>query len=156
MWKILIRIGFILASLLTAGWVIAAWLYPVSTDFYNPHQAYNSQETSDEAFLPPPNIDPKYKTKKEQTNKEIEQWRADRSALAAQWHASETSQLTFRIGVLGVILLAWTIYQTLSAGNELRTQNKIAHNSSKPFLDIVEARVRQSRHNIAIPVSLHI
>jgi len=126
-----IKAGFITASLLAAFWVLAAWLYPVSANHYNPSKAHSSQEISSEAFVPPPEIHPKYKTARKYSDKEIEQWRADRSDLAAQWKAADMSQLAFRIGVLGVILLTWTIYQTLDAGAELRSQNTIARDTLK-------------------------
>ncbi len=142
-----IKSGFILLSVAAVFWVVVAWLYPVSSNHYNPSEAYSSQKITSEAFMPPLEIHPIYKTTKKQSEKEIEEWRASRSDLAAQWKTADMSQLAFRIGVLGVILLFWTIYQTLDAGTELRRQNEIAISASLPFLDVVAAKVVRGSYN---------
>lgn len=144
---------------MAAIWVLAAWLYPVSANHYNPSKAHSNQEIPSEAFMPPPEIHPKYKTTRKQTDKEIEQWRADRSDLAAQWKAADMSQLAFRIGVLGVILLSWTIYQTLDAGAELRRQNEIAligaELEHQPYLSASEMKAGSNTPIILMPYENH-
>lgn len=143
-WK---KITFGSIAFLAACWVLFAWLNPVSKNHYNPSKAYSSQQGTNADFTPPPNIDADSGKTKTTTDKEIEQWRASRSDLAAQWKAADMSQLAFRIGVLGVVLLAWTIAETLGAGKELRRQNEIAINASMPFLDVIAAKAVQDRHN---------
>lgn len=120
-----------MVCLFLGGWVFCALLDPPSKYHYNPSKTYSSQQGADADFMPPPNIDPITKTTKQTTDKEIEDWRASRSALAAQWKASDMSEVTFRVGLLGIILLVWTIIETFKAGEKMSEQNDIALKASK-------------------------
>lgn len=122
-----IRIGFIILAVIALGYVFVGILKPSSEQAYNPQKAYQSEAITDEMFVPPPYVDPETKTTQETTDKQIEQWRADRSDLAAQWETADMANLAFRVGIAGIILLSWTLFETRSAsrfaGETLRISN---------------------------------
>jgi len=83
-------------------------------------------------------IDPKSKTTRKCTERETEQYYADRSALKAQWEASNKAHWGFYVGLSGIVLLFWTLYETFAAGKELRrqTENSLLANELeyKPYI----------------------
>jgi len=122
----IIRLAILFFALSAFAFVAMGWLSPPSKKAYNPQQAHSSKSISDEMFVPPPDVHPIYKTAKKQTDREIEQWRADRSDLAAQWKTADMAQLAFRVGILGIVLLGWTLFETRNASQSARATLVVA------------------------------
>ena len=123
------RSWFAFAAIIAGAFVFMALLNPPSKQAYNPQKAYASGEISADMFVPPPNVDPAKKGNQESTEKQIEEWRANRSDLAAQWETADMAHLAFRMGILGVILLGWTIFETRNAANSASQTLSIAQDS---------------------------
>ena len=115
-------------AVLLFGWML---YNPPSKHENNPYNAYAHQYDSNSKLVPPPCVDPKSKTTRKCTQRENEKYYADRSALAAQWEASNKAHWGFYAGLLGLVLLSWTLYETLAASGQLRTQHEISLKTTK-------------------------
>lgn len=93
------------------------WSNPPSKQAYNPYDVPKCEAESCEGLAPPPNVNPKTGQTKKTTNKEIEEWRANRSDLAAQWETADATRVAFRSAVLGIWLLFWTLLETRNASS---------------------------------------
>lgn len=109
-----------------------------SKDMYNPHQADKRQYGSQSYTVPPPCVDAVAKSSCEHTESQVEQYTADRSALAAQWASADVTHLAYYAGLLGISLIVLTFFETYVAGREMRKQNAISLKNSeaeyRPYL----------------------
>jgi len=156
------RVFFAFTAFIAFIWVFIRALNPPSKKAYNPQKAYANHQISAKEFVPPPDIDPETQEPKEYTEKQIEQWRAQRSDLAAQWETADMAHLAFRVAALGMILLGWTIFETRSAANSAAETLEIAENAnsltSKAIADAQEVATAENRAWIDIidlSVTLH-
>jgi len=94
-----------------------------SKNMYNPHQADERQYGAQSYTMPPPCVDAETKTHCEHTTSDVEQYTADRSALAAQWASADVTHLAYYAGLLGISLIILTFFETYVAGREMRKQN---------------------------------
>lgn len=149
------KILFSVIALLALAFAVSGYLHPPSKKAYNPQKAYFSQEFSEKAFSPPPNIDPKTQTSREITEQEIEQWRAERSDLAAQWETADMAHLAFRVGILGIILVAFTLAETREAANGAWEAVRVAKAEAMPNLMVEDITHTATLFNDGIELSAH-
>lgn len=119
------------------GWYLwDGYKNPPSANFHNPHNTYQSYGNSESTLMPPPRINPETKITQQTTQYEIEQWRAERSDLAAQWEMVDVTTLAFRAGLLGIVLLAWTLSETRMGASAAWEAVKVGKTDSMPNLHI--------------------
>ena len=92
--------------------------------------------------MPPPNIDAETQTSRQNSDKEIEEWRAARSDLAAQWETADITNLAFRAGILGIILVAWTLAETRNASREANAATRAAESALAETKEANRAQLR--------------
>lgn len=125
------RAFFMFALIIMSVVAFAGVLYPPSKKAYNPQKTYSSDEVSADMFAPPPYVDPVTQRETEPTEQQIEQWRSERSDLAAQWETADMAHLAFRMGLLGMLLLGWTIFETRNASNSAYESLRLAEENLK-------------------------
>lgn len=76
------------------------------------------------------------------------------SDLKAQWLAADTAHRTFWITVMGLALIAFTLYETLSAGKLLSKQNEIALDAAIAAQDSVEVTREIGKKQVKAYVSI--
>jgi len=77
----------------------------------NHYSALSHQQNADAQLVPPDCIGPEGKTSCKYSEREIEKYRAERSALAAQWKSADLAHIATFTGLLGISLLFWTLYE---------------------------------------------
>lgn len=133
--------------------ILFVWMLknPPSQHENNPYNAYSHQSNARAKFVPPPCVSSEDKTTRQCTERENEKYYADRSDLTAQWEAANKAHWGFYAGLLGLVLLTWTLYETLAASGELRRQTEISRTANRaefqPYIKFSET-VQVSRFGL--------
>ena len=141
-------------------WVLIVWSNPPSKQAYNPYDAPKCEVESCEGLAPPPNVNPKTGQTKKTTNKEIEEWRANRSDLAAQWETADATRVAFRSAILGIWLLFWTIWATKKttyfAEKTLSSTKDTSYKELRAYLGVVltAAPIKDGDETLAVNVTI--
>ena len=135
--------AFLIATFLAVLWLGEGLLNPPSSQFHNPYKTHQADRDARTDLVPPPRIDAEGKATRQQSEREIEEWRAARSDLAAQWETADLTNLAFRAGVLGIILVAWTLAETRLAGavnqRSLKANENTAYRQLRAYLSVKQA-----------------
>lgn len=113
--------AFLLGAAFFSWLVFDAYSNPPSKNRYNPHKTYNCESAACEGFFLKPDVSANDKKTKAPNYLKEEQWRSERSDLAAQWETADRTRLAFRAAMLGVWLLIWTIFETKAAAKFAET-----------------------------------
>jgi len=91
------------------------WLVRPSQHQQKPSQTYESYQTTEGVIQLPPKEEASNKTTEKYTEREIEEWAASRSDLAAQWNMADTAFIGLCVGGLGLLFIAGTLVETRKA-----------------------------------------
>lgn len=138
--KKVILYSFLLLLTFAVGYI--AWLNRPSEKNHNPPSTYESYQTTDRLIPLPPKINSTENTTQKHTQKEIEEWAASRSDLAAQWNMANTAFIGLCIGGLGLFFIAWTLVETRSAAKSAADTLDVARKTLSLSKEISYAELR--------------
>jgi len=125
------RVVFTFIAIMATIWVLHGFISPPSNHAYNPHTPYTSHNEKEilRTFKELNKIASEDNAAEASSSFDIEAWTASRSDLAAQWETADMAHLAFRMGLLGIILLSWTLFETRNASDSAAETLKIAENT---------------------------
>jgi hypothetical protein len=126
-----LRVGLLTILIIGIGALVYAYINQPTYSQYNPYLSFDNQQNSDTQLIPPACEQTNQRITKQCSQREIEHYYTERSNLAAQWKNTDIANLTFYTGILGIILLFWTLFETLKAGKLIVRQNEIALHAAK-------------------------